>query len=391
MIAYTKEPLQNTLLLQEAEQLKKAGFIDGHQLRFCTEKLKGYSYQSNVFAKAGLFLLGLLMMAACMGFLALLFMNSDSDPFGVYFFICFLLSVFALEFICIKQLRYFGNGLDDAMVVSVLLNATAFIAFVNDSSGNTWAVYFFSFLIAALCAIRYVSRIALIGAVIALLAYTVSLFSLAHMHVSLLPLFLLVLAGACYFTYKKLKAGKQHFIYQHCIHLLYFISLLVFYLACNYMVVREVGITGLSFYDTVPGEIPFAFVFYAFTILCPIAYVYFGLKQKNKTLLWTGLAAIGFSVYTIRYYHSVLPLEIALIFGGLLLFSIAYYGMRKLKGKHEGLSYEEDRFENSEEKNNLEAIAVIESYGLKVNTSQNESPPDFGGGAAGGAGSGGGY
>jgi hypothetical protein len=49
--------------------------------------------------------------------------------------------------------------------------------------------------------------------------------------------------------------------------------------------------------------------------------------QKDRFMLWIGIASICFSIYTIRFYHSV-PIEIALTIGGLVLFAFTFFAIK---------------------------------------------------------------
>ena len=65
---------------------------------------------------------------------------------------------------------------------------------------------------------------------------------------------------------------------------------------------------------------------------------------------------------------------------------------QKLKGKTKGLSYESDRFHGGEELLNLQALALIEKFGVdSASPAQTLRGAEPGGGEFGGAGSGGGF
>ncbi len=388
MIAYDKEIFENTLLLDEAERLRGADFINNKQSDFIESNLNTYNQQKNIFARIGLFLLACLLMAAVCGFFALIFLNahSDGDSFGVLLFINALFSFIGLELIAIRNLKYYGNGFDDALLLSGQLNLIGFVAYLNNSAEHLVPVYFASVIICSFCALRYVDRLSVILACLGLIGICVNFFASSLWF----PFVLIVLTGGIYYLYLKLSTNKtSSALYSGCLDTLYIVCLLIFYTAGNYMVVRESYLSdyiynGLYFY-----EIPFAFLFYSFTFLCPMAYVYFGLTRKDRTLLWIGLLGFAFSIYTIRRYHSVMPIETALLFGGLLISTLSYFAMRRLKGKTSGLTFEPDRFETSDEQKNLEALSLIENYGLKPSSQNTDNRVNMGDGEFGGAGSGG--
>lgn len=168
-----------------------------------------------------------------------------------------------------------------------------------------------------------------------------------------------------------------------------FIAIL-FYLSGNYLVVRELGSMLLEHSPEPDSDITFAPFFYLFTLLCPLIFVYFGLRKKNRMLIWIGAICLAFSVFTFRYYFHVMPLELALILGGTLLFALSAFTIRKLKGKDSGLTFEPDRYWAGEEFLNLEALTLIERHGSNPSPDTGNET-EFGGGDFGGAGSGGKY
>ena len=107
-------------------------------------------------------------------------------------------------------------------------------------------------------------------------------------------------------------------------------------------------------------------------------------------VLWIGFATTLFSIYTIRYYHHLLPTEVALTLGGLLLFTITYFCIKKIKDKTTGITFQPDRFVNSSDFIHTEALILTSQFGLKPETNI-ESPVEFGGGDFSGGGSGGSF
>ncbi|MNE73941.1 hypothetical protein D3C80_1699810 [compost metagenome] len=103
-------------------------------------------------------------------------------------------------------------------------------------------------------------------------------------------------------------------------------------------------------------------------------------------MLWLSFLAIAFSIYTVRFYHSVLPIEVALTLGGVVLFAIAYFSIRKLKEKESGLTFKPDRINHSDSLLNAEALVVASAFGMKPEV-KTDSPMEFGGGGFSGGGS----
>jgi hypothetical protein len=82
-----------------------------------------------------------------------------------------------------------------------------------------------------------------------------------------------------------------------------------------------------------------------------------------------------------------LPPEAALTLGGLVLFGIAYFSIKKLKNNETGLTFKPDRIANSSTFLNAEALIITSTFGMKPETKPSESPMEFGGGGFSGGGS----
>ncbi|MNL60921.1 hypothetical protein D3C87_1847760 [compost metagenome] len=77
----------------------------------------------------------------------------------------------------------------------------------------------------------------------------------------------------------------------------------------------------------------------------------------------------------------------ALTLGGVVLFVIAYFSIKKLKEKESGLTFKPDRINNSNALLNAEAIIVASTFGMKPGVKPQDSPMEFGGGGYSGGGS----
>ena len=64
--------------------------------------------------------------------------------------------------------------------------------------------------------------------------------------------------------------------------------------------------------------------------------------------------------------------------------------MNKLKGKTSGLTFEEDRFANADSLSQIEVIALLQRYSVKVEATPSQDA-EIGGGEFGGGGSGNSY
>jgi uncharacterized membrane protein (DUF485 family) len=213
------------------------------------------------------------------------------------------------------------------------------------------------------------------------------MFEFGDLGKAILPFTAMILAAIFYFVTKKLINNLNESYYYNGLLLANSFCLVLFYLSCNYLVVRELSAELLGTEVTPGTDIPFAFFFYGFTFIVPIVYLVQALKTKDRIMLWISFLAIGFSIYTIRFYYTVLPIEVALTLGGLILFAIAYFSIKKLKGKESGLTFKHDRINHSDAILNAEALVVASTFGMKPEVKPQASPMEFGGGGFSGGGS----
>ena len=206
---------------------------------------------------------------------------------------------------------------------------------------------------------------------------------------SILPFVMMLFSALLYFSAKRALKNIKLPYYSKGIQLVNSFSLILFYLSGNYLVVRELSIVLLKKEIPATQEISFAPFFYAFTIIVPAFYLVYSLIKKNKIMLWIGFLALSFSIFTILYYHHILPTEQALTFGGLALFVFTYFSIKKIKNNETGLTFLPDRFSNSNSQLNLETVIIASQFGLQPEKNQQESPMKFGGGGFSGGGSGG--
>jgi uncharacterized membrane protein YgcG len=143
-----------------------------------------------------------------------------------------------------------------------------------------------------------------------------------------------------------------------------------------------VALMGLAI--TEGEDIPFAFIFYVFTIFIPVAYLYFGLRKKDVVMLRVSLLVIAFSAFTFKYYFSLGHPEITLTLAGITLIAISIGVMRYLKIMRNGFT--RDNLLSEQWGNmNIEAFLISQTMGGNQSAiAQSDMPGGgrFGGGGA---------
>ena len=314
--------------------------------------------------------------------------DNFGDSFKIMVFVYAIIGFVATEFILVKEAKFYGNGLDDAAIFGTILSVASGVAMISD-----WNYTLASFIVAATSFFFYLRYINIPALLIACCSFiyglSIFMFDTISFGKSLLPFVFIILSFIVYFVCKKIEINLVKPYYTSGLILVKCFCLVLFYLAGNYFIVRSLSFELRDDYTIQDSEIPFSWFFWSFTFIVPVLYLYFGVKNRDKMMLWLGALSLGFSFFSFRMYHHVLPPEIALTLGGVVLFVIAYFAIKKLKDKEEGITFKANRFEFSNALLQLEVVASAAQFGVKPEVAAPESPIEFGGGGYSGGGSGG--
>jgi hypothetical protein len=334
MQVYNREVLENGLLVTEAKRLFKMKFILKEQLtKVNTELLLLKS--SSIFIRFGFFLLGLFLFSSIAGFLALVFGQLLDTHFSIMVYLYAIISFIGCE--VLAKSGYYRHGLDDAFIISAQAALCGAIGISFESSFFVFAVMF---VIGLMSCIRYVNTISALISCVGLVGFFFTLITELKVISSMyLPFIGLILAVTIYYVFYKLNSITKFLIYQNALQIIKIFSLVLAYAAINYMVVRELSESLMGIVVTNGNDIPLAFLFYGLTFIIPLAYIYFGLQKKDRTILTVGLLSLGYSFFTIRFYYSLMPLEMALVLAGLLLFAISFLLLKNFKIKQLALLF----------------------------------------------------
>lgn len=383
MIAYNKTLLENTFLVEEAIDLKKAGFMPEENLNAIKRQLVTLKTSRNIFVRAGFFLLGALLYLSIIGLLFLIIFNLNSDLKMVGFIIS-IIGLGILELLCSQN--FFRHGLDDAFIIGAQLSF--YSAIVTDSVSPISG--FVSMIIIGLVfAIRYVNTLSFL-VFLSGIVFLISFLLIEHTKISaVLPFVLLLIAVGFYYMYQRFKDHPKLYFYSDVLEWFFIYTLFLGYLSVNYFVVRTLSEELLSA-DYTQSDVPFGWVFYILMFVVPLVYIFYSLKTKNRTMLYIGGLTFAISIATFRYYHSVLPAEWALILSGLGIFALVYFVIQKIKTKETGITFQHDRTNDTAMLNNIEAL-IVNSQDIKHAEEAQQSKMPFGGGDFSGGGAGGSF
>lgn len=382
MQAYNKTELENFFLAEEAEKLYNKKFLSKQRLSELTSQLMQLKSNSNVLFRFGFFLLGNFLFSTVVGAFSVILLSIGGERFELMAFFYAAIAYVGLEILV--KLKFFRHGLDDSFL---LISQAAFLIGIGITTESFSAVFAFMIVAGLFFAVRFMHTISAIFAFIGLLG----LFSSAIIEHNLLPKFYLsfvcfIIAVLVYFTAVYFRKKENLYPYFKTLDVIRMVTLLLGYLAVNYLVVREIASELMDLEVSLASDIPFAVVFYGLTFLIPLVYFFFGIKRKDKIILYAGLITLVLGFSSIRYYYSILPLEYVMVIGGVLLFGLAYFSIQKLKNKTEGVTFQPDRDTNNSFLLNAQVLMTVAN--ATTPPPANSSPMDFGGGGFSGGGAG---
>lgn len=387
IIAYSIPELEKKIVLSEAETLYKSKLLSEEQWQKIREEFASKLYTPSVFMKVLLFIFSLIGMITIIGPIVLLMGNIEESG---YRFICLLLGSFLIFFtegILIRKKLHYKSGITEAGIYSGLL----FIAYgLVGFDHNSELVYpIIGFVFAAIAAIRYLNIVALLISIVFFIWILFQLITdIGGMAEALMPFIFMAIFGFIYWLSIKLKARLSNVIFENQFIIIKTLALILFYIAGNYYVVRELSIELMDLNLSDQDDIPFAFVFYALTALVPVGFIYWGIKQKSILFLRVGLLTIALSAVTFKYYFSLGHPIVTLTVSGAILIIIALVFFNYLKQIRDGFTREillHDKWSTKD----LTAIIASQTLGGNKIDDSVENTTVFKGGSFGGAGAGG--
>lgn len=377
--AYNPEWLQNLHIVKEAKQWMFSGLISKDQYNAIAEQHASNFYHPNIIIRILLLIATAVVLGAITGLLVLMFLQAEK----ILSFLSLIYgigSMIVLDRVFIASKNHYKSGITEAILYhSVLFIMLGFVDMLAESPAP-YAIVLTCLL--AFTAYRYLDLISTMGS---LCAFAWLVFYLLYQAGSamqqIIPIVFITLFTPLYFGFKQLKKKSAHEPWENCLIAAEAVCLLFIYTAGNYFVVRELSVNMMNLDLHEGQDIPLAFVFYGLTVLIPILYLYFGLKDKDLVLIRVSLAVLAFSVFTFKYYFSLGHHEITLTVSGLVLLGIAVSLLRWLKVPQYGYTRENilnEKWANS----NAQAFIVSQTLGAVKAPEVHQ----FGGGESGGGG-----
>ena len=390
MIIYNKEWLNNRKIQDQTSLAFEHGEIDEEELKSIKEKYPVGFYTPNLFIRIGIFLLTSIILSFSFGLITLISYDMRIAESPYYLLFLAVITYIALESFVHKK-HHYQSGADDALMwtfAGLLLSAYIFlmdIIFLSSSYHHEEIfLYGFAFLLAGYLTLRFADALMAITAVLAFCAFLCfSWMETGTYALPTLPFLIMLFSAGLFYSAHSATQKKMYLLYSNCITAVKILSLLLLYLAGNYFIVREVGISFGTEALTKGQEIPLGWFFWVWTFLCPLVYIGYGLKKKDVIVLRAGLILVAGAAFTLRNYYHLMPTELILVIIGSGLIGIALATTRYLKHNKYGFTADKIADDNLMDKIQVESLIVGETFsGAQADVQQQR----MGGGTFGGGG-----
>jgi hypothetical protein len=387
---YSGDFLQNLRFRNLAEKWLKEKLIVKTEYNAILEQYPTPYQNHSLIYRVGLFLLTLFTLASAIGFFTLATQfTSGAGALIAQALIWALVYYFVLRFFVRVQNQY-KSGLIEALSYSFIAALLTALYLILDLLGSKDVLMFYLLSLPIIVVVAFY----LVDNLIFTVAFLnlVAIVFLAVMKIEiwgklLMPFILMFFALAAYTALKRYANEKKWWMYSDAISLLKSLCLLLFYLAGNYFVVRELS-NALSPNESGQSvEISFSWFFKLFTILVPLFYIYHGLKTKQKIFLQLGALLLIAGILSLKYYFSMLAPEYSLSIAGAISIALCLWLARFLKTPQNGISLEPPSSIHNTAWQQVGSLVLSKQLNLQHNAAKTETMEfkggDFGGGGAG--------
>ncbi len=381
-IAYDINELEKKKILSKSQSLYKSKLISIRQWNGIRKAYGTNLYTPAIFMRVLLFILSYIGFATAVVPFGFVFSSLDQIGFQILFIIVGVLILFLTEKILIQNKHHYLSGVTEAGIFSGFSFIASGILINEPESMLIYSIVLF--ILSAIASIRYLNRVTLLLS-IGFLGWFIFqiLTDIGGYAEALIPFAFMLYFGTIYLSTKKLEKKIINIILDDFYIILKSISLICFYIAGNYFVVRELSVDLMGFELAKGEDIPFAFLFYGFTVLIPLCYIYWGVKKKSILFIRVGLIITALSIITFKYYFNIGAPVVTITLSGALLITIALILFNYLKKPRYGFTRENIILNQSDSK---DLTAFLASQTLGGNTSKTDSESYFGGGEFGGGG-----
>ena len=384
MQAYSRNDLYNKLIHEQSSDAFLDKSIGANSYRSILEKYPHRSMTPNYFIRIAL---GLLTIVAILfsGLLAALIFSTTSNNGATI--LCIFLSILtyvALELL-VQRRHFYNAGVDNLLLCFTVIFLVSTVV-ISEPSNIYLAGSFIAMLTSIWLCVRFTDAFM---ACVSYLSFILFIFfwyiTLGTFAKATAPFVIMAFSAGTYLLMNMLIKRDSLWMYQFSCKTIIVLTLLTFYAAGNYFVVREVGNEMYNLHLGTKNQIPFGWLFWILTVAIPPAYFIYGILKKTLLFMRIGLCLAMLSILTFRFYYAILPAEVAMAIVGLVLTLTSYFLTKYLKSPRHGFSFDHTK---GASKNLLNAQSLIIAQTLGTKTHTETKTVEFGGGSFGGGGSG---
>jgi len=382
LIAYNLTDVKKKLSLAKIKTWYKGGLVNEVQLPIIQEAYATKLFSPKIIMRIFLFIATYIGLTSVLGPVVLLIGDAGETAIRLMIVLTGGAMLAFTELILIREKKHFKSGVTEAGYYIGL----SFLYFgILGFDINEPLIYFSVALVVLIgVSIRYLDLLSLVAAIGCFIA---CLFLALESIMALLPFIIMVVFTALFLASQAIQKKADRLIWEDHFIIFDTISLLLIYLGGNYFVVREMSVEMMHL-DLSSGEdIPFAFLFYGFTVLIPVCYLVWGILKKSILFIRVSLLTLVLAVITIKYYYSLGHPEVTITIAGLILLAISLLLIKYLKVSRKG--YIRDQiFQSKWDNADLTAFIASQTLGGHQVNEQNHDigqGGEFGGGGASGS------
>lgn len=359
--AYNQEWIYNLQVIKQAKLWQKHGLIQPDQFIAIKNSYQTPLFHPNIVIRILLFVATLIAVSGIIGLVMLLFSGAGDTTIAI-------ISIWSggAAFLTLERAFMNNNHYKSGVTEGIVYMACGFVivgmGMLVDFESIT-VMQLTCLVVFAFAAFRYLD-------LMLTLAFMVTLSWMIFYHSyeaggifkNIIPFVFMIIFSGGYFLIQKFNKLDDLKLWRDNLIILEVICLVLVYAGGNYLVVRELSESMMNLTLEPGQDIPFAFLFYFFTVAIPVIYLWVGIRTKNSMLLRVGLVAFAFSVFTFKYYYSFGHPEITLLVAGAISSLVAVLLMHYLKEMKRGFT-SENILSSSWANLNVEAFVISQTMG----------------------------
>lgn len=380
MRAYQDSDLYNKYVNDQATGALETFCIDKDSFTKILTTYPCKLYTPDYFIRIALGLLTIVAVLFSALLLWLLSSASSTPGIVIVLIILAILCYTALELL-VQAKRYYNAGVDNILMVLTIIFIDS-VFFVSDYNTSWIGMSGVTMFVALWLSIRFTD------AFMAMLTYCCFFIFLFLVYLKFgdiakatAPVIMMIVSAVICLLLQKLSRGKMY-SYQYCFKAVTFLSLVTLYASGNYFIIKELSNEMFHLQLSLQDPIPFGWLFWMLTFLIPPAYIIYGIRKRDFLVMRTGLALIAATVFTVKYYYALLPVEMEMLIAGIILIALSYTSIKYLAMPKYGYT-SIDLYPSRKEALNAEALIIAETFNKQPVV---ESSGLYGGGSGGGGG-----